>query len=92
VFAANAFSLLGLMSLYFLLAGAAQMFRYLNIGLAAILVFVGIKMLITDLWHVPTILSLGFIVLALSISIFASIRAARKEEQTKEDEKETAAV
>ncbi len=74
VFAANAFSLLGLMSLYFLLAGMAQKFRYLNVGLAAILVFVGLKMLISDVYHVPTLASLAFIVLALTVAIVASQR------------------
>ena len=59
VFAANAFSLLGLMSLYFLLAGLIQRFPYLNYGLAVILVWVGVKMLIADIWHVPTVMSLG---------------------------------
>jgi tellurite resistance protein TerC len=74
VFAANAFSLLGLMSLYFLLAGMAQKFRYLNVGLAAILVFVGLKMLLSDVYHVPTLASLAFIVLALTVAIVASQR------------------
>ncbi len=94
VFAANAFSLLGLMSLYFLLAGAAERFKYLNVGLAAILVFVGVKMLISDLWHVPTILSLAFIVATLAIAIAASQWAMPKDDdkEDQEDEKETAAV
>jgi tellurite resistance protein TerC len=74
VFAANAFSLLGLMSLYFLLAGMADRFRYLNYGLAFVLVYIGVKMLITDLWHIPTTLSLGVIVVALGISIIISVR------------------
>jgi tellurite resistance protein TerC len=74
VFAANAFSLLGMMSLYFLLAGMADRFRYLNLGLAVVLVFIGVKMLITDLWHVPTALSLGVIVASLGISVLASLR------------------
>jgi tellurite resistance protein TerC len=77
VFAANAFSLLGLMSLYFLLAGMADRFRYLNVGLSFVLVFIGVKMLATDLWHVPTALSLGVIVAALGVSILASLRRER---------------
>jgi tellurite resistance protein TerC len=77
VFAANAFSLLGLMSLYFLLAGMADRFRHLNLGLSFVLVFIGVKMLITDLWHVPTALSLGVIVAALGVAILASLRPAR---------------
>jgi tellurite resistance protein TerC len=83
VFAANAFSLLGLMSLYFLLAGAAQKFRYLNVGLAAILVFVGVKMLISDLWHVPTVLSLTVIIVTLTAAIVASQLAARRDVPTR---------
>jgi tellurite resistance protein TerC len=75
VFAANAFSLLGMMSLYFLLAGMADRFRYLHYGLAFVLVFIGAKMLLTDLWHVPTVLSLGVIVAALTASVLASRRA-----------------
>lgn len=78
VFAANAFSLLGLMSLYFLLAGMAQKFRYLNVGLAAILVFVGLKMLLTDVVHVPTLASLAFIALALATAIVASQRVPQE--------------
>jgi tellurite resistance protein TerC len=77
VFAANAFSLLGMMSLYFLLAGMADRFRYLNLGLAVVLVFIGVKMLITDLWHVPTALSLAVIVLSLSVAVLASPTARR---------------
>ncbi len=75
VFAANAFALLGLASLYFLLEGMRDRFRYLNKGLAVVLVFIGIKMLITDLWHVPTALSLAVILAALGISIIASPKA-----------------
>jgi tellurite resistance protein TerC len=72
VFAANAFSLLGLASLYFLLEGMRDRFRHLNKGLAVVLVFIGVKMLITDLWHVPTELSLAVIVVALTASVLAS--------------------
>jgi tellurite resistance protein TerC len=74
VFAANAFSLLGLASLYFLLAGMRERFRHLNKGLAFVLVFIGAKMLVTDLWHVPTELSLAVIIVAISASVLASRR------------------
>jgi tellurite resistance protein TerC len=77
VFAANAFSLLGLASLYFLLEGMRDRFRHLNKGLAVVLVFIGVKMLITDLWHVPTELSLAVIVVALTASVLASPKPAR---------------
>jgi tellurite resistance protein TerC len=80
VFAANAFSLLGLMSLYFLLAGLIQRFTYLNYGLAAILVWVGVKMLITDIWHVPTVMSLAVIALCLTVAITLSWRREQRDE------------
>lgn len=74
VFAANAFSLLGLASLYFLLAGMQERFRHLNKGLAFVLVFIGAKMMLTDVWHVPTGLSLAVIVAALGASMLGSLR------------------
>ena len=79
VFASNAFAILGLRALYFCLAGMAGRFRYLNVGLGAILAFVGIKMLITDLYHVPTWASLGVIIVVLVFTIVASLRAERRE-------------
>jgi tellurite resistance protein TerC len=78
VFSSNAFAILGLRALYFLLAGTADRFRYLNIGLGVILGFVGIKMLIADVYHLPTWLSLGVIALALTVSVLASLRADRR--------------
>ncbi len=62
VFSSNAFAILGLRALYFCLAGMAGRFRYLNVGLGVILAFVGIKMLITELYHFPTWLSLVIII------------------------------
>jgi tellurite resistance protein TerC len=79
VFAANAFAILGLRALYFLLAGMAGRFRYLNIGLGFILGFVGIKMLTIDLYHPPMWISLVVIALALTISIWFSLRADKRE-------------
>jgi tellurite resistance protein TerC len=80
VFASNAFAIMGLRSLYFLLAGMAGRFRYLNIGLGVILAFVGIKMLIVDLVHLPTFLSLGVIAVVLTVTIVASLRAEKRDE------------
>ncbi len=77
VFAANAFSLLGLGALYFVLAGMIDRFRYLNVGLAAVLVFVGLKMTLADVWHVPVYASLAVIVAALGASIAASLLRER---------------
>jgi tellurite resistance protein TerC len=78
VFAANAFAILGLRSLYFLLGGMQGKFRYLNVGLGVILAFVGVKMLIIGEpfeVHLPTYISLGVIALVLLVSIVASLRA-----------------
>ncbi|MDP1806515.1 MAG: hypothetical protein Q8K72_15170, partial [Acidimicrobiales bacterium] len=78
VFASNAFAIMGLRALYFLLAGMAGKFRYLNIGLGFILGFVGVKMMVVEWYHPPQWLSLGVIALALTVAIVASLRADRK--------------
>ncbi len=74
VFASNAFAILGLRALYFLLADLHSRFHYLQLGLAVILVYVGIKMIATHWYHIPTPLSLGFIALVLAVSIYASLK------------------
>jgi tellurite resistance protein TerC len=79
VYSSNAFAILGLRALYFLLAGMAGRFRYLNVGLAVILGFVGLKMLVADLYHPPMWLSLGVIATALAASITASLRADHRD-------------
>jgi tellurite resistance protein TerC len=79
VFAANAFSLLGMVSLYFLLDGMLDRFRYLNLGLAAILGFVAAKLLLVDVWHPPIALSLAAIVAALAGAALASVVAERRD-------------
>jgi tellurite resistance protein TerC len=79
VFASNAFAILGLRALYFLLAGMAGRFRYLNSGLGVILGFVGVKMLVVEWYHVPTWLSLAVIAAVLAVTIGASLRAERRE-------------
>jgi len=80
VFAANAFSLLGMTSLFFLLAGMVRRFRYLNYGLAAILAFVGAKMLASDVVHISPAVSLGVIAGALGAAVLASNRARSGQE------------
>ena len=75
VFTSNAFAILGLRALYFLLAGVLGRFAYLKIGLAAVLVFVGIKMIVNEWWHVPIWLSLGVIVTVLAATVALSLRA-----------------
>jgi len=79
VFASNAFAILGLRALYFCLAGMADRFRYLNYGLGVILAFVGIKMLLLDVVHVPTFISLLVIAGVLAVTIAASVHADRRE-------------
>jgi tellurite resistance protein TerC len=73
VYAANAFSLLGLAALYFVLVGMMGRFRYLNLALGVVLVFVGAKMLISDLYKVPVYASLGVIVVTLAAAVAASL-------------------
>jgi len=79
VFSSNAFAILGLRSLYFVLADMAGRFRYLNTGLGFILAFVGIKMLLLEVYHFPTFISLGVIAVILAIAIWASVRADKKD-------------
>jgi tellurite resistance protein TerC len=75
VFTSNAFAILGLRALYFLFADLIHRFVYLKHGLSAILVFVGIKMLVLDVWKVPIWLSLAVISLCLVVAVMASLRA-----------------
>ena len=73
-FASNAFAILGLRALYFLLADMRDRFQYLQTGLGVILAFVGVKMTVSYWWHMPIALSLAIIALILTVSIVASIR------------------
>ncbi len=78
VFAANAFAILGLRSLYFLLGGMQGRFRYLNVGLGVILAFVGVKMLLIGepfKVHLPTFVSLAVIAVVIAVAVVASLRA-----------------
>ena len=78
VYTSNIFAILGLRSMYFLLSGIVHRFVYLQYGLAVILVFVGLKMIAADFVHVPTPVSLGVIVLALGVSIAASLARSQR--------------
>lgn len=73
VFTSNIFAILGLRSLFFLLAGLVDKFRYLKVGLAAVLVFVGIKMTIVELYKIPPLWSLLVILVILATSVLASL-------------------
>jgi len=78
VFASNAFAILGLRALYFLVADLKDRFVYLKTAISVILVYVGAKMIVTYWRHVPTVLSLGVIVATLTIAIVASVVHDRK--------------
>jgi tellurite resistance protein TerC len=80
VFTSNVFAILGLRSLYFVLAGAIEYFRYLKYGLSIVLIFIGVKMLI-EYWHIKlsTTLSLGVVAGIIVISIVFSAIAGRRE-------------
>jgi tellurite resistance protein TerC len=84
VFAANAFSLLGMVSLFFLLEGLMDRFRYLHFGLAAILAWVAAKLILVDVWHPPIGLTLAVIAGALAAAALASVRAQRREDRGRE--------
>jgi tellurite resistance protein TerC len=73
VFTSNMFAILGLRSLYFLLAGVITKFVYLKVGLSVVLVFVGTKMALVDFYKVPILASLGIIAGILGLSIVASL-------------------
>ena len=79
VFTSNAFAILGLRALYFLLANMMKRFSYLQLGLSAVLVFIGVKMLINEVFHIPIWASLGFIVTALSVAVVVSLRVEAKQ-------------
>jgi tellurite resistance protein TerC len=78
VFTSNAFAILGLRSLYFLLAGLIVRFTYLKVGLAALLVFAGLKILVSDFYKMPVIVSLSVILIILGVSVVASVWQARR--------------
>lgn len=87
VYSSNIFAILGLRSLYFALAGVMDYFRYLNIGLAVILCFVGVKMVLSDIYHISIEASLGIIALVLFTSVVASLYAEKKDIEKEEAKK-----
>jgi tellurite resistance protein TerC len=74
VYTSNIFAMLGLRSLYFVLAGIVERFRFLRVGLAAILIFFGARLLLGDFLEIPNGLSLAVIAVALTLSILASLK------------------
>ena len=77
VYTSNIFAILGLRSLYFVFAGIMEKFYYLKLGLSVILTFVGVKMVLADVFSLPTALSLVVIAVVLTIAIVASIVRTR---------------
>lgn len=84
IFTSNVFAILGLRALYFALAGITQYFHYLKYGLAAILVFVGVKMTIVDWYKIPISTSLFVISGILVISVIVSVLFPKKEEENQD--------
>jgi tellurite resistance protein TerC len=72
VYTSNIFAIVGLRSLYFLILTLAEKFKFLHIGVATILFFIGLKMMLSHFVHIPIIFSLGIIVIVLAISIIVS--------------------
>ena len=77
VLSSNAFAILGLRAMYFLLANAREKFHYLSHALGAIMVFVGIKMVASHWYHLNTYVSLAIIVLIMTLAIVFSMKRAK---------------
>lgn len=82
VYTSNVFAILGLRSMYFALAGTMDMFEYLHYGLSVVLIFVGIKMLGSHYFKIPTVWALAIVVLVLGTSVAASLLFPRKKRAT----------
>jgi tellurite resistance protein TerC len=79
VLTSNVFAILGLRAMYFLLASVASKFHLLNYGLAVILIFIGTKMCLIDIYKIPVHFSLGVVVAILAITMWLSVRTAKPE-------------
>lgn len=79
VLTSNIFAILGLRAMYFLLAGFAERFSLLKYGLAVVLMFIGVKMLLMDLYHIPVGFSLAVVATIIGVSVWASLRHERKQ-------------
>ena len=82
VYTSNVFAILGLRSLYFVLAGVIHQFHYLKLGLSVVLTFVGLKMVLVDIYKIPTIASLAVIALILIIAVAASLYRTQRINKT----------
>lgn len=93
VYTSNVFALLGLRALYFALAGIMKLFHYLHYGLSLILVFIGIKLLLSDIYHIDMVWALGVVAFILTGSVILSLLLPKKEDKiltpfTDEDKKD----
>lgn len=86
VYSSNALAILGLRSMYFAVAGVIRAFRFLHIGLAAVLVFVGLKMIIHDWFEIPTAWTLAAVLGMLALALVASWIASRRERAERRSE------
>lgn len=82
VLTSNVFAILGLRAMYFLLAGMHERFHLLSYGLAVVLVFIGAKMLLIDLYKIPIVWSLGFTVTVLAVTMLLSLRIPARPGET----------
>ncbi|MCL4838764.1 MAG: TerC family protein [Thermoanaerobaculia bacterium] len=82
VYTSNVFAILGLRALYFVLAGVMHKFEYLKLGLAAVLVFVGTKMTLVDVYKIPAGVSLGVVAAILAVAVAVSLVRARRRAPT----------
>jgi tellurite resistance protein TerC len=80
VLAANVFAVLGLRAAFFVIVGMLSRFKYLDYGLSVVLGLVGVKMLLSDVWHPPVYVTLGAVVVVLGIAVLASLWATRNDE------------
>ena len=85
VFTSNIFAILGLRAMYFLLADMAERFHLLKYGLAVILMFIGVKMLLLDVYKIPVGIALGIVGLILLVSVAASLATSRRSGPKAED-------
>jgi tellurite resistance protein TerC len=79
VYSSNVFAILGLRALFFVLAGMMDKFAYLKPGVALILIFVGLKMALSPWIHLPTLVSLGVVILTLTAAVLLSLRRSARE-------------
>jgi tellurite resistance protein TerC len=87
VYTSNVFAILGLRALYFALAGAMRLFHYLHFGLSSILVFIGIKMLLADIYKIPIFIALSIVAGILIISVVVSVLRFRKADVSEKDKR-----